>query len=880
MRFTFRARRQLMFGMLVLFGFCLVFITPHSLIRPAQAAVDVEQINQQSTDTAQLSQQARDRFGMGDFESAASLWQAAADIYRDQGDWLAQARALSNLSLAYQNLAQWPEARASIEESLALLNSHVEGVSANRLPVLAQALNSQGNLFLSVGQVSDAIASWEQTSQTYQQVDNQIGYWQSQMNLAQALQADGFYRKSLEVLSKVVEEISAKGDEDTVLNASALRRLGDVQRSVGDWDLSQQNLEKALAIAQRLQNTEETSSALLGLGNTHRAQANADAALQHYQQVIDLNPAGQVRLQAQLAMLNLLLESDQSGDRVQVLWPDIQQQIESVPVNRMAIYHRINWVQNLSRLKQGKTTLQPNQLTLPEWETLASSLATAVKQAQTLGDAQAESYALGYLGGIYEQSHQWQSAKALTAQALTKAEKEDAQHIAYRWQWQTARLLKAQGDVTGAIASYSDAIQTLQTLRNDLVSIHADVQFSFRQDVEPVYREMVDLLLQPNNVSEDGTEPSTKDLALARDTLEALQLAELDDYFREACTEVKTPFVHLDQVDPEAAVLYPIILPERLEMIVSYPGGNLRHYSTQVAEEDLVQATRQLRQTLVIRSRSTYLSTAQQLYDWLIRPASADLAASGVKTLTFVPDGPLKNVPMAVLHDGEHYLVENYRLALMSGLTLTDPKPLPSPSFSILAAGLTQGRAGFSPLSNVRQEISNIASFSSKNVVLIDESFTQLNLKDNMQARQAPVVHIATHGQFGASPANTFLVAWDELINVGDLDNILKARLLNQQSAIELLVLSACQTAAGDDRAALGLAGMAVKSGARSTLATLWSVNDAATSDFMTRFYKTLSVPGTTRAEALREAQLAFITDIGYNHPFFWAPFVLLGSWL
>ena len=872
MRFTSSVRRQPLFGMLVLFGLCLALVSSHCLNGSAQAAMEVERVVQPSTNTAQLSQQARDRFAIGDFEAAAELWQVAAQQYAEAGDWLAQARTLSNLSLAYQNLAQWPQARVRIEESLDLLARSSDTSDGERLPVLAQALNSQGNLLLSVGEVSQAIASWEQASKTYQQSGNTVGYWQSQMNLAQALQTDGFYLRALDVLSDVVDEMADEAEGDERLKASALRRLGDVQRATGELEGAAQSLEKSLEIAQRLRMPEEVGATLLGIANTERTRGEMAAAIAHYTQAAEKADV-QTRLSSQLALLNLLLEDEQTAEQVQSLWPAIQNQIEQLPANRTAIYHRINWVANLARLKRGEAVLQPERVRLPEWDVLAESLATAIAQAQEIGDARAESYGLGYLGGIYEQSQQWQSAKALTAQALLKAEQKDARDVAYRWQWQNARLLKAQGDVKGAISNYSDAIQTLQTLRNDLVAIHADIQFSFRKDVEPIYRELVGLLLQ-------SAEPSAENLSLARNTIEALQIAELDDYFKEACTEVTTPFVELDQVDPEAAILYPIILPDRLEMIVSYPGGKLQHYATPVSEADLTQAAQRLRQTLVIRSRSTYLSTAKQLYDWLIRPEAADLRASGVKTLTFVPDGPLKNVPMAVLNDGDRYLIEDYRIALTPGLTLSDPKPLPNPSFSILAAGLTEGRSGFSPLDNVKQEIGNIADFSPKNVVLLDESFTQENLQENVQARQTPVVHIATHGQFGAQPESTFLVAWDELIEVSELDNILKARLLNQETAIELLVLSACQTAAGDERAALGLAGMAVKSGARSTLATLWSVNDAATTDFMTRFYETLSKPGTTRAEALQQAQLSFITDTGYNHPFFWAPFVLLGSWL
>ncbi|MHC5828531.1 MAG: CHAT domain-containing protein, partial [Nostoc sp.] len=117
-------------------------------------------------------------------------------------------------------------------------------------------------------------------------------------------------------------------------------------------------------------------------------------------------------------------------------------------------------------------------------------------------------------------------------------------------------------------------------------------------------------------------------------------------------------------------------------------------------------------------------------------------------------------------------------------------------------------------------------------------------------------------------------------INVKELDQLLQARDRPGRSPLELLILSACETAAGDQRAVLGLAGMAVRSGARSTLGTLWAVQDESTVDLMNKFYLELSQPGVTKAEALRQAQLLLLRSSNYGHPYYWAPFVLVGNWL
>ena len=160
---------------------------------------------------------------------------------------------------------------------------------------------------------------------------------------------------------------------------------------------------------------------------------------------------------------------------------------------------------------------------------------------------------------------------------------------------------------------------------------------------------------------------------------------------------------------------------------------------------------------------------------------------------------------------------------------------------------------------------------------MLNQEFTIEALTKRIQSSQADIIHLATHGQFSSRLEDTFLLTWDGEINVQELSSLLQKRSLDH--AIELLVLSACDTATGDDRAALGLAGLAVKSGARSTLATLWPVQDNAAAILMNQFYQKLQIPGITKAEALRKAQLALMADKIYADPFFWSPFVLVGNW-
>ena len=574
----------------------------------------------------------------------------------------------------------------------------------------------------------------------------------------------------------------------------------------------------------------------------------------------------------------------------QALATKIQPQLASLPLSRTAIYTQINFTQSLMKLWSQKPEVQSRDASTPQ--NAAQILATAQKQAKELGDQRAESYAVGYLGQVYEQTQQRSEAQALTEKALLLAQSSNTRDIAYLWQWQLGRLLKAQigegktnssADTSAmpqalreaSIAAYKEAINTLSSLRNDLVATNLDLQFSFRESVEPVYRQLVGLLLQPPLTK---GEVSQENLQQARQVIESLQLAELDNFFREACLTARSE--QIDRVDPKAAVIYPIILPDRLEVILSLPNQPLRHYATSIAQSDLEsllnKMRRSLRRTSLDQER---LPLSQKGYDWLVRPAESELVASGIKTLVFALDGSFKNVPMAALYDGQQYLVEKYNVALTPSLQLLEPRLLAREEIKVLVGGLSEARQGFLALPGVESEVKQIES-NIPTQVLLNQQFTSTALQDEIQAVSFPVVHLATHGQFSSNAENTFILAWDERINVKDLGGLLQARAQHERKPIELLVLSACQTAAGDNRAALGLAGVAVRSGARSTLATLWSVDDRSTSSFMVEFYQGLAQSQVTKVQALRDAQLALLKQPEFRHPYYWAPFVLVGNWL
>lgn len=833
---------------------------------------EIAPIVQTRQNPSQLTQQGRTLYDIGEFADAIRVWQQAVQVYQSQSDQLNLAKTLSFLSLAYQQLGDWDKANSVIAHSLQLLKDDRLKTKDSK-HIFAQALNIQGSLQLARGQAELALTTWQEAAATYAQAGYSAGITGSLINQAQALQNLGFYRRANKTLTQL--EQTLQNQPDSLLKVIGLRSLGNALRVIGDLDQSRRVLQQSLTLAQKLKSSQEIAAVWVSLGNIARTQQDNRSALKFYQQAVAASTSPIMRVQAQLNQLSLLVEA-KLWSTAEALWTQIQSEITKLPPSRTAIYARINLAENLTQLKQNSTGNNPS------WQEISQLLATAVQQARSIKDVRAEAYALGYLGEVYESSGQSSNAQALTEQALNLAQAINASDIAYRWQWQLGRLLKAQGNIIDAITYYNQAVNTLQSLRSDLVAINPNVQFSFRESVEPVYRELVDLLLQQTGTKK----PSQESLKVARNTIESLQLAELENFFRSACLDAKIAIDKVvDYEDPTAAFIYAIILNQGLEIIVKLPEQKqLYHYRTNISQEQVESTINSLREYLLdVTQTNEVKKQSQQLYEWLIRPAEVDLANNGIKNLVFVLDGSLRNIPMGVLYDskGQKYLVEKYALALTPGLQLVDPKPLQQVKLKVLTAGISEklsvaGRE-FAPLENVRLELLGIESVVSKSKELINQEFTENNLQKQLKLADFSVVHLATHGEFSSNPEETFILTWNQLLKVRDFDSLLRASDNSRFQEIELLVLSACKTALGDKQAALGLAGVAVQAGARSTLATLWSVDDEFTTELMSQFYLKLKT-GVSKAQALQHAQLAVLKH--EKRPYFWAPYILLGNWL
>jgi CHAT domain-containing protein len=504
---------------------------------------------------------------------------------------------------------------------------------------------------------------------------------------------------------------------------------------------------------------------------------------------------------------------------------------------------------------------------------------TAFQKAAAIGEgsknATVTSLALGNLGRLYERSGQFAEATAMTQRALFAAQQTGARELLFRWEWQNARLARNQGQVEAALAGYRRAVADLQQVRQDIPVEYRSGRSSYLTTYGPVYLEFADLLLRRSAAEPNRSATLIRE---ARDTVEALKESELQDFFRDSCiTSFEAKRRSIDAIAPGTAVLYPIVLADRLELLVSF-GQEQRQFTIALPEAKLREEVQQFRPLLEKRTTNEFLSLAQALYGQIIRPIEPVLSSNHISTLVIVPDNVLRLIPFGALHDGNHFLIERYATAIAPSLHLIDPKPLASDNKDALVIGLSKSVAGYASLPNVKREVEEVQEINGGKT-LLDEQFSRVRFEGELKGSPYNVVHIASHGEFGSDPSKTFVLTYDGKLTMDDLERTIKYGEL-RESALELLTLDACQTASGDDRAALGLAGIALKSGARSALATLWFISDKASGELVVHFYQALKAGRVSKAQALQTAQRELLADPRFAHPAYWAPFLLIGNWL
>ena len=912
----FRVRRILVVLFLSSVTFCLWL--NHSPFTAWQARWG-EVTSAQSPNASLLVQQGIERYKTGDVQGAIASWQTALSTYQSTNNLASVAIVREKLAIAYRQIGQFKQALDHWQQALA--NSRKLG----DFKKVGRLLTELAQTYSRLGQNKEAIALLCGASETDQDCPHSEG---SALQLARKF-------------------------SDREGEAAALGSLGEAYRLRGKFDKAIETLLASLNIAQDINLSGYRSSVLNSLGNAYFSKAqlneqransanfrNADTkadgfikeatsdykkALDYFNNSLELtrtqnDSLGQMRTLINLIQLYYHPKDSKLPDSAKKAEQKVQEALvllEMLPDSQNKVYASIDLAELEQPVASSNFTsfpaqCSPRQLNDSQAEEL---LQKAVSIAQSLKDSRSESFALGKLGHLYECRKDYDKALDFTQQARLAADQNlRAKDSLYLWEWQAARIFNAQAKDSEASSAYERAIMTLEDIRGSLLLAEGDLQFSFRDTISPLYREFARAKLERAESLPIASLEYQKELDWALDAIDSLRLAELQNYFGNDCVFAVFDKERVDDLEREnTAVFSSIILEDQTAIVVSLPNPEYKfnpNAKKRLKKLQWINDSKKLREEIktfridiqkFYDPTDPYLTPAQNLYNSIIRPLTSDLDSAHIKTLVFIQDGLLRSVPMAALHDGQEFLVQKYAIATTPGLRLTSPKPLDFQGLRTLAFGLTEAATvdgeEFKALANVTDELNQVIKLFPGSKKLLNEQFTPQSLEQELKQAVYPIIHIATHGQFGTIPEDSFLVTGNnQKITITQLESDIR-RFSGSSEPVELLALTACQTGIGDDRATLGMAGMTVQAGVRSALASLWYVDDAFTQELVAKFYDNLRSPLALRfaqslraapsgqspmskAEALQEAQKALINQNKKIHPAQWAPFILIGNWL
>ncbi|MCP4700709.1 MAG: CHAT domain-containing protein [Gammaproteobacteria bacterium] len=779
---------------------------------------------------------------------------------------------------------------------------------------------------------------------------------ENQARQAAAYQKLGDYGRAFKLLDsawRTVRELPLTRVQGVVL-LGLMRQCGLSVHEKCDLKNEGSFFHQGQALVRRLQEPKLEAQFLMERGNAYAREPSYSRdrtdriklrclygkMLTDYQRAAELAELTGDRLLAAQVLNNMLanLSLDREADiaLAKKVFQRLHNHLQELPPNRETNYLWLNAGRQAKRLAKYDKNLNLRAHIL---------YSQALRMAEQRGDVRAESFAWGYLGELYGPEDD--NALQAVTQAIYVASRElGHDDLLLRWHRQQGRLYHARNNLDLAVAAYTQAIRYLENLRQDIEDCREGTGYSFAETIKPLYMELADVLLlraaqnrgrvetcdplprrgflpveQRWHRETCGRPPSEVfrisqtacDLSKARETLVRLRENELQDYFQDACVTRRRCMAPLQTLRGDGAVLiYYAFLPQRVAVLVDSAQG-LRQLPLKVKLEDLKLHVDSLLRLMRTGSSSfLYAETSNWLYQALIKPLEkAGFIVSGDE-LVFAADEYLRQMPMAVLRDGDTFLVEKYATAVAPGMVALRKKHRPDAAVHLLLSGFSLRHGSYwqlPPLDYVAKELEETGKiFAGRNTLLLNGEFTFSGLKRALQSDKKAyrIVHIASHTFFEGDSRESIILTGDDpepqreycssgifdtgsenTLNMNDLEALIHCGARNGGQSVELLSLNACATSVDEERAALGLAGLAVKAGVPSVIGTLWKINDQAAELFSQHFYQLLKQnqeegEQVSKAELLRQTQRFMLeghADEVLRNPYFWGPFLLVGDW-
>jgi CHAT domain-containing protein/tetratricopeptide (TPR) repeat protein len=729
----------------------------------------------------------------------------------------------------------------------------------------------------------------------------------SQGKYAQALES---YKSSLKLAEEASEFRKA---------AITGSNIGSVYKAIGQYDRALEYYQKALQEVKRLGDRQSESVFLNNIGSIYNDKGQVQRSLDYYQQAYKIHLELK-DLPAQAKTLNnIALAHSELRQHAQAL--ETYSQV-------LALLKKANNLSTEAIALGNIGGIYVNLKRYPEAINLYQQAATIHQQ---LGERAGESVVLSQLGRLFASTNQPELAILFYKQSVNLREqlRKELRSLSQAEQKIfTGKVAQTYRELADILLKQNRVLEAQQVL--DLLKVQEldDYLKNVRGNaktatgislLDPERRFLSDYNAIQNRMIQSSQEaieilkitPESRTTAQSQKLQELIQIQERSS--QQLNTYIQNPAVvsilqqvtgagsgevnlqqfaslqnNLQELSQKSAILYPLILEDRLELILVPAKGDVIRRTVNVKREAINQLIVNFRSEVRDPSSLDVLDSSQQLYQWLIAPIAADLQKAGVETIIYAPDGQLRYLPIAALHDGKQWLVERYAINTITAASLTKLSDRRSNQpLRVLAGAFITGRYifevngeifNFAGLPFAGKEIENLTDKLPNSIKLVDQNFSVKSTVDKF--KNYNIIHLATHAAFvSGEPEDSFVLFGDG--SRASLRDVATWSLQN----VDLVILSACETGLGgrlgNGTEIMGFGYQMEYAGAKAAIASLWQVSDGGTQALMDRFYNILPKPQITKAAVLAKAQRSLISSAGeFSHPYYWSPFILIGNGL
>ncbi len=776
---------------------------------------------------------------LGQFEKALDFYQQSLKMVQKTGDFQTETSIHNNIAGIYRSQSKYLKALESYKKSLEL---------SQKLSLLRQeatTLSNIGAIYKELGQYDNALQYFQQALQKIQKLDHRKLESIFLSNIGSIYDDKGNAQKALEYYAKALE--IHKELTDIPALGITYNNIGAAYRTLGQNDQAIANYEKSLEFLQQIGDRSVEAVTLSNLGQIYTATKRYDAALNVYQKASAVHQQLGERRGESIVLSNL-------GD----LFSDWQQSELAILFYKQSVN-----IREALRKEVRSLSVQDQKTFTSTFESTYRNLANLLMQQNRILEAQ----------------------KVLD---LLKVQELDDYLKDVRGNAETAKGIELLDSEQRFLIDYN-AIQnrSIQAGKEQL-----DILKLTQENRSPAQNQRLQELLDVQNRASQQLNTYVQNPSV---TTILKQISQLGDRADNGATLQQFAALqqNLQQLSQKAAIFYPLVLEDRLELILITANGAPRRYTVPVKREDLNLAILDFRVDVRDPSSLDVLESAHKLYTWLIQPIAADLQKAGIQTIIYAPDGQLRYVPIAALHDGKQWLVESYAINTITAASLTnlsDRRRRNQPR--VLAGAFTTGKYvvnvngqtfNFSGLPFARKEVDNLVDKLPNSAKFIDRDF---NVSATVaKFKEYNIIHLATHAAFvTGKPEDSFVMFGD-----GSRASLRDVSTWSLQN-VDLVILSACETGLGgklgNGTEIMGFGYQMEYAGAKAAIASLWQVSDGGTQALMAAFYNILQDSQITKTEVLARAQRAMITKKNadasqvFDHPYYWSPFIIIGNGL